>query len=137
MIEAVWLDGLVAALLAITIGYAAVLNRRLANLRDGRGELEAMIGEFKAATGQAQDAVERMTKSAGVRQSDLAEQIETARSLRDELAFLADRGAGEANRLEELIKRGRGTDKSDAAANEDSSQDEAERQLLKSLAGLR
>lgn len=137
MIPSMWLDGLVATLLVITIAYAAILNRRLANLRDGRAELEAMIGEFKTATTTAQDAVERLKKSAGARQSDLTEQIESARSLRDELAFLTDRGAGEANRLEELIQRGRGTDKSETAANEDSGQGEAERQLLKSLAGLR
>ena len=132
-----WLDGVVAALLVITIAYAAMLNRRLVKLRDGRAELEAMIGEFKAATTQAQGAVERLKQSAGARQSDLAEQIDAARSLRDELAFLADRGAGEANRLEELIQRGRGTETSDPAADEDSGRGEAERQLLKNLAGLR
>ncbi len=135
MTATLWLDGLVAGLLVVTIAYAVMLNRRLANLRDGRAELEAMIGEFKTATEQAQGAVERLKQSAGKRQSDLAEQIESARALRDELAFLADRGSGEANRLEGLIKQGRSTES--AGETETQQSGNADQALFKNLAGLR
>ena len=137
MTMALWVDAVVAGLLVVTIAYAVLLNRRLSNLRQGRVELEAIVGEFKTATEQAQSAVERLKQSASARQSDLAEQVESARALRDELAFLADRGASEANRLEGLIKQGRSTE---AAQNEQVSEQSgsaADRELFKSLAGLR
>ena len=49
------LDGLIVILLALTIGYAIVLNRKLKRLRDGEGELRAMIDTFdkSAATAEA------------------------------------------------------------------------------------
>ncbi len=139
MTAALWLDGVVAGLLAVTIAYAVMLNRRLVNLRDGRAELEAMIAEFKTATELAQGAVDRLKQSAGKRQNDLAEQIETARALRDELAFLADRGGDEANRLDGLIKQGRGTGAAGETETQqsDNADGRADQALFKSLAGLR
>lgn len=136
MTPALWLDAVVAGLLVVTIAYAVMLNRRLTRFRDGRAELEAMIGEFRTATEQAQSAVERLKQSAGARQSDLAEQVESARALRDELAFLADRSAGEANRLEGLIKQGRKTEPA-AQPAENHTGNASEQTLFKNLAGLR
>ena len=49
------LDGLIVVLLALTIGYAVALNRKLKRLRDGEGDLRAMIDTFNksAATAEA------------------------------------------------------------------------------------
>ena len=46
-------DLLVALLLAATIGYCAVLNRRLGTLRSAHGEMGRLVGEFDRAIGEA------------------------------------------------------------------------------------
>lgn len=75
------LDGLVAVLLAATIYYAIVLNRRLAAVRDREAELQSMIAEFNqaavaaegsAATLQVAGANAEQTLRAAIDDSELA-----------------------------------------------------------------
>ena len=107
------LDGLIVILLALTIGYAIVLNRKLKRLRDGEGELRAMIETFdkSAATAEANlSQIRGIAEAAGAHRSldagntpragdgqsaraALAPLVEEARKLATDLNLLIARGA--------------------------------------------
>lgn len=155
MTTGLMLDVLVSVLLVVMIGYAAVLSRRLTNLRSGRGELEGAIAAFSAATTSAEASVAKLKRHADSRKSDLQESIESGRALREELVFLLDRSEEQAIRLEDLIRSGRtpsgpalvpNTGREENADNPAQSskaeepleeRSQAESALLKTLAGLR
>jgi seryl-tRNA synthetase len=93
------LDVIVALLLAATIVYAALLNRRLQSLRANRSEFEAMIGEFNEATRRAEGAIQTLRMSAEQTAKTLSTQVEKAQALRDELGFMMTRADTAADRL--------------------------------------
>ncbi len=97
------LDIIVAVLLAITIGYGVILNRKLGNLRSFKTELESLSSKFGDATARADDSVGKLKKTA----TGLHDNIDKARSLRDDLVFLIDRGDTTADRLEKVVRSGR------------------------------
>lgn len=101
------LDLLFAALLVATLVYMARLNRRLDGLRAGREQFEALVERFGTATEQAQANVSAMKAAADGAGRGLQEEIERARSLREDLAFLADRANAQADQLEAAIGRAR------------------------------
>lgn len=103
------LDLLFIGLLAATLFYMARLNRRLDALRAGRQEFEALLQRFSAATEQAQANIGGMKAAAEGTGKDLQEEIEKARSLREDLAFLAERASRLADELELAISRSRAT----------------------------
>lgn len=105
------LDLLFIGLLAATLFYMARLNHRLDALRAGRQEFEALLQRFTAATEQAQANIGGMKAAAEGTGKSLQEEIEQARGLREDLAFLAERANGLADQLELAISRSR------AAAN--------------------
>ena len=69
MTTGLMLDVLVSLLLVVMIAYAAVLSRRLSNLRGGKGELESAIVAFAKATESAEASVEKLKRHAGARQT--------------------------------------------------------------------
>jgi hypothetical protein len=101
------LDVLFAALLIAALVYMARLNRRLDALRAGREEFEALIKRFTAATEQAQGNVAAMKEAADSTGKGLQAEIDRARGLREDLAFLADRANALADQLETAITRSR------------------------------
>lgn len=136
------LDVLVAVLLVITIGYAVVLNRRLGRLRRDKSDLEKLAATFVQATARAEESIGNLKKTA----DSLKERIDNAQALRDDLAFLIDRGGSAADRLEETVRAARkeGTSrpglKKPAAAHGNgkiSPKSTAERELLKALQAAR
>ncbi len=138
------LDVLVAVLLVITIGYAMVLNRRLGNLRRDKAELERLATTFGKATARAEESIGKLKKTADA----LRERIDNAQALRDDLAFLIDRGGSAADRLEETVRAARKEGGSrprpalkKAVAAEGNGKikpkSEAERELLKALQAAR
>jgi phage-related tail protein len=100
-------DGVLAALLTATIAYAVILNRKLTELRQSRGEMERLIAEFAEATQQAEQGVGVLRERADEAQATLDERVsaaesrlDEARKLADDLAFMLDRGGKLADRLE-------------------------------------
>lgn len=100
-------DGLLAALLTATIAYAVVLNRKLTELRQSRGEMERLIGEFAEATQQAEQGVGALRQRADEAQSTLDQRVaavesrlDDARKLADDLAFMIEKGGKLADKLE-------------------------------------
>lgn len=93
------LDVVVAVLLAATIIYAALLNRRLQGLRANKAEFEAMVTEFNEATRRTEGAIQALRLAADQTAKALSVQVERGQALRDELAFLTNRADGAAERI--------------------------------------
>ena len=106
MIEA-GLQILVAVLLAVTIAYAIMLNRRLLRLRDGREEMARLVDELNAAMHGAETAIATLRKTAFEDDEALGRRIAEARAARDEIGFLVDRAGSLSARLDEQIGAGR------------------------------
>lgn len=99
----VLLDAVVAILLAATIVYAVLLNRKLGHLRANRSEIEQTAAEFNEAIAKAEASVAKLTLSA----DDLRSQVGKAQSLKDDLTLLIARGDAVADALEEAVRAGR------------------------------
>ena len=104
------IDLLVAALLAVTIGFAVILNKRLGKVRQDKKALEKLAVTFGESTLRAEEGVETLKQTAGV----LQEQLEKAHALKDDLAFLIERGDSTADNLENLIRATRDTGPGDS-----------------------
>ena len=94
------LDGVIAVLLVAMIFCCLAFYRRLGELRGSRSEFAALIESFSAATERAEAGVSRILETGERSHAELDERIETARALCDDLAFLVERGARLADRLE-------------------------------------
>jgi len=97
------IDIAVAVLLVVTIAYAMTLNKRLTRLRKDKKDLESLARTFGESTMRAEENINQLRTVAQA----LDIQMERAQSLRDDLAFLADRGSSTADRLEELVREAR------------------------------
>ncbi|MGO1117842.1 DUF6468 domain-containing protein [Rhodovibrionaceae bacterium A322] len=156
------IDGILAALLLITIAYATVLNGKLTALRSAKDEMEAMIKEFAAAADQADHGVSELKQRALASGSELEnqvkqanEQLEKARVLTDELSFLVEKGESLAGRMDQGISDSRGSDsgpkkkrasgkglsklrgRKALQSEEEAAEGDAKSALLKSLEALR
>ena len=96
------LDLAVAALLAAAIVYAVRLNRTLENLRQGKAELATLIGRFDEAAAHAERSVAKLGQSTVEQGKVLNSAIAEAQALRDELAFMLERGDTVAERIANL-----------------------------------
>jgi hypothetical protein len=97
-------DVTVALLLIATIGYAAVLNRRLGVLREDRAKLEELIQGLNVASVNAQNGIAGLRKATDDVGRDLEKELAASRSLRDDLHYLIERGGAVADRLEGSIR---------------------------------
>jgi hypothetical protein len=102
------LDGLIVILLIATIAYAVVLNQKLNLLRKNKDDLSRMIANFNEATVRAESSIPRLRKAADEARQALQEKVEKAQQLRDDLAFMIERGDSMANRLESSVRMARG-----------------------------
>ena len=93
------LDSVVIVLLLATIGYAAVLNRRLTRLRAAKDDMEALLREFGEAGAKAQQALAALHGEGQATATRLDGLLEQAKSLSDDLVFLIDRGGRLADGL--------------------------------------
>jgi DNA repair exonuclease SbcCD ATPase subunit len=97
------LDVVLIAFLAVTIGYAVALNRKLTGLRRHKTELQQLAAAFTQATQKAEDSIGRVATGTEA----LQERVGKAQTLRDDLAFLIDRANSAADRLEDAIRTAR------------------------------
>jgi len=99
-------DGLLALLLVVVIGFAIQLNRRLSAWRQESGAMEQQIATLTAALIRAEQALGTMKGIARDEVAALDAAQKKAQSLRDDLAFLQERGAALADRLEQAVRQG-------------------------------
>lgn len=94
------LDVVLALLMSGTIGMAAVLNRRLTEMRQHRQQLELLANTFRDATGRAEEGISTLKVSS----ENLQEQLTKANTLADDLRYLIERGDSTADRLEAGVR---------------------------------
>ncbi len=97
------LAGLVAALPA-----AVRLERTLSALRRDRAALATSAEGFAEATREAEAAISRLRTTADTTGRKVAEQLQVASALREDLRFLTERAEALANRLDSGVRGGRG-----------------------------
>jgi hypothetical protein len=91
-------------LLAVTLFHAVRLERALGVLKRDRAVLEDLVAGFNDSTRQAEAGVERLRAATDGAGRQIARQIEQAQRLRDDLAFLSERGERLAERLEGAVR---------------------------------
>lgn len=134
------IDLSVAGLLAVAILYAIRLNRTLESLREGKAELATLIGRFDEAAAHAERSVARLGQSTTEQGKILNAAITEAQALRDELAFMLERGDTVADRIATLTPpRAASTPASTPAPQpaEDDGASEMERDLKRALKAAR
>lgn len=94
------LDLVLALLMAGTIGFAAVLNRRLSEMRQHQHQLEILAETFRDATRRAEEGIATLKISF----ERLQEQLSKGEALADDLRFLIERGDSAADRLEAGVR---------------------------------
>ena len=99
-------NGIVGVLLAATLGFCFVLNRRIAALRRVSAEMITLISGFQSSIEMAHESVQALKQAAGDAGAELQEKLEAATALRDELAFLTGTTTGELDRLGEVLNLG-------------------------------
>jgi hypothetical protein len=87
-------------LLAATLGYCIVLERRLAAVRKGQEGLKTHIGELNMAIAGAGASLRALKAAAGEAAQTLDERLKRARLHIDELAVLTASGERIAQRME-------------------------------------
>ena len=94
-------------LLAATLFPATRLERALGVLKRDRATLESLVTGFNTSTRQAEQGVERLRAAADGAGRQIARQSEAAMALKDDLAFLTERGEKLADRLDGLVRSAR------------------------------
>jgi hypothetical protein len=89
-------------LLAATLGYCVLLERRLAAVRKGQEGLSRIIGELNMAIAGAGASLRALKSAAGEAAGTLDDRLKRARLHIDELAVLT----GSAERIADRIERG-------------------------------
>src|SRR5271156_3197397 len=98
------LDGL----LALTLCYCVILERRLATVRQGQEGLSRIIGELNMAISGAGASLRALKAAAGEAAQTLDERLKRARLHIDELSVLTASGERIADRMEgAAVSRGR------------------------------
>lgn len=105
----------VIGLLAVTIWWAARLNRALGRMRDSRADMEAAILRFSEASIRAEKAIQALKTASSEHGEGLTRETERAKAILTELKDLNEIAAGTAMRLERSVET-LGSVKAQAAA---------------------
>ncbi len=111
------IEGLVAVLLIVTIGYCVLLNQRLKRLRADESALRETIVELVRATEIAERAIEGLRQSAAECDHDLTTKLRQADLFCRTIEKQVDAGGKVLNRLARIseLARGRGLVEREAA----------------------
>lgn len=101
------IEGLVAILLMVTIGYCALLNNRLKRLKANEQSLKATISELITATEIAERAIGGLKLTVRDCDQGLGQRLREAETLSAELATQIDAGATVLNRLAQIAAAAR------------------------------
>ena len=97
-------DIVVSFLLLFTIYYAAKLSRRLSALRADKAALKALVQSLTHASQSAEAGIRGLKSVAEESGRELQKKLQDAQSLRDDLAYMIDRGGGVADRMEASLR---------------------------------
>ena len=102
------LDGLLIVLLVLCLALGLKLHLALRRLRHDSTDFDRLIGAIDAASARARAALDGLKQTAAEAGGRLADDVEQAQRLLDDLRFLCERGDCLADRLAEQIEAGRG-----------------------------
>lgn len=94
------LEALLTVLLAFTLLYCVLLERRLASLRKNQNGLKRMIADLNGAIANASGSLRALKMAAGDAAETLDDRLRRARSLADELSLLTNSGERIAQRID-------------------------------------
>ena len=94
-------------LLMAMLFHAARLERALGVVRRDRAELEALLQSFSDSTQHAESGITQLRTAADGVGRQIARQIDVARTLKDDLAALTERGESVADRMDNLVRSNR------------------------------
>lgn len=97
------LEVLLSVLLAATLIYCVLLERRLASVRRGQEGLKRMIGELNGAIAGAGASIRALKSAAGEAAETLDERLKRARALSDELSLITNSGERIAQRFDRAV----------------------------------
>ena len=120
MTISLFLDVTIAVLLIFTITYAVRLNGRLSHLRKDKAELQGLAKTFAEATVRAEEAAGKLKVSTDA----LKAEVEKAEVLKDDLAYLVERGGSTADEMLERVRSARTSSSAPAAFNKGGFSDE-------------
>jgi hypothetical protein len=109
------IEGLVAFLLLLTIGYCVLLNERLKRLRNDEQSLKATIAELITATEIAERAVAGLKTAAHECEDTLGDRLRLAERLSNDLERQLSEGQVMLTRLSRVVMSGRALDAVPAA----------------------
>lgn len=101
------IEGAVALLLALTIGYCVILNRRLVQLHADRDALRLMVGDLITATGLANQAIKELKATAVEADLSLSSRLEEAERFGIELANHVNAGNALMQRISKITAAAR------------------------------
>lgn len=131
------LEVVLIVLLGLTLIHAIRLERALGALRRDRSALGEAVAGFDSSARHAEAGLGRLHSMTQEAALEVARKMEGAVILKDDLAFLAERGEQLADRLEQLIRSGRALDPARVAeagpGRADPPRSKAERDLLQAL----
>ena len=104
------IDGLVAILLVLTIGYCIMLNRRLKLLKADEQSLRATISELVTATEIAERAIGGLKLTVHECDNGLGERLRKAERVTIEIERTLAAGKDLLGRLSQIVTAGRGND---------------------------
>jgi hypothetical protein len=101
------LELVLVGLLGLTMVHAIRLERALRALRSDRAAFGEAIAGFDDSTRQAELGMVKLQAATAESAQMVARRVEQATSLRDDLAFLTERGEALADRLDGLVRMAR------------------------------
>lgn len=101
------INAVIIVLLAITIGYCWLLNRRIKVLQDSRGELAQLLKHFDDSTQRASESIVALQGASKKIGDNIQNRIDKANYLLDDLSFMIEKGNKIANQMEASFAVGR------------------------------
>src|ERR1700712_1283326 len=133
------LEIVLVVLLGATLFQATRLERALGVLKRDRASLESLVAGFNASTHQAESGIQKFRATADGAGRQIEAQMAKSASLKEDLAFLTERGDRLADRLDVLVRSTRPLTQDRPAPDKPTSTggpkaaNEVERDLLQAL----
>ncbi len=97
------LEALLCLLLAVTLVYCVILERRLTNVQKGQQLLGRTVRDLNVAIRNAGEALSELKSASGSALSELNKRVKTARALADELSVITASGERIAERMDMAV----------------------------------
>lgn len=101
------IEGLVAVLLLLTIGFCIALNRKLGSLRADQTALQHTVAELDAATLRAERAIQGLRAAAGEANTSLTQQMRHADKMAKDLSRQVEAGGEVVSKLSAIARAAR------------------------------